>query len=72
MQYAMGALEGEPEEEFYSKGVQAVGSMEAPQSAYMAEIQTQMPNLQATNFNQLNQSLFYGTLSPQYLMGQMG
>jgi len=72
MQYAMGAIEGEPEEEFYSRGVQPVGSMEGPQSAYMAEIQTQMPNLQATNFNQLNQSLFYGTLSPQYLMGQMG
>ena len=50
----------------------SVGSMEAPQSAYVAEVRTQMPNLQATNFNQLNQSLFYGTLSPQYLMGQMG
>ena len=45
-------------------------TMEGPQAAYMAEIQTQMPNLQATNFQQLNQSLLYGTLSPQYLMGQ--
>ena len=69
-QYVMGALQGEPEQPFYSKGVQQVGSMEGPQAAYMAEIQTQMPNLQATNFQQLNQSLLYGTLSPQYLMGQ--
>jgi hypothetical protein len=69
-QYVMGALQGEPEQPFYSRGVQQVGSMESPQAAYMAEIQTQMPNLQATNFEQLNQSLLYGTLSPQYLMGQ--
>ena len=69
-QYVMGAIQGEPEQPFYSKGVQQVGSMEGPQAAYMAEIQTQMPNLQATNFQQLNQSLLYGTLSPQYLMGQ--
>ena len=68
--YVMGALQGEPEQPFYSRGVQQVGSMEGPQAAYMAEIQTQMPNLQATNFQQLNQSLLYGTLSPQYLMGQ--
>ena len=69
-QYVMGALQGEPEQPFYSRGVQQVGSMEGPQSAYMAEVRTQMPNLQATNFQQLNQSLLYGTLSPQYLMGQ--
>ena len=69
-QYVMGALQGEPEQPFYSRGVQQVGSMEGPQAAYMAEIQAQMPNLQATNFQQLNQSLLYGTLSPQYLMGQ--
>jgi hypothetical protein len=69
-QYAMGVIQGEPEEQFYSKGVQQVGSFEPAQSAYMAEVKTQMPNLQATNFNQLNQSLLYGTLSPQYLMGQ--
>mgnify|MGYP003112583816 CR=1 FL=1 len=69
-QYVMGALQGEPEQPFYSRGVQDVGSFEPAQSAYMAEVQTQMPNLQATNFQQLNQSLLYGTLSPQYLMGQ--
>ena len=69
-QYVMGALQGEPEQPFYSKGVQDVGSFEPAQASYMAEVQTQMPNLQATNFQRLNQSLLYGTLSPQYLMGQ--
>lgn len=69
-QYVMEALQGEPEQPFYSKGVQQVGSFEPAQASYMAEVQTQMPNLQATNFQQLNQSLLYGTLSPQYLMGQ--
>lgn len=69
-QYVMGVLQGEPEQPFYSKGVQDVGSFEPAQSSYMAEIQNQIPNLQATNFQQLNQSLLYGTLSPQYLMGQ--
>ena len=62
------ALTPEYEEPFRSKGVadpiQDIGP------AYMTEVQTQMPNLQATNFQQLNQSLLYGTLAPQYLMGQ--
>ncbi len=69
-QYVMGALQGEPEQPFYSKGVQDVGSFEPAQASYMAEVQTQMPNLQTTNFQQLNQSLLYGTLSPQFLIGQ--
>ncbi len=69
-EYVIGALRGEPEQPFYSKGVQDVGSFEPAQASYMAEVQTQMPNLQATNFQQLNQSLLYGTLAPQYLMGQ--
>ena len=72
-QSALAAIEGKPEEQTAGFGrMPSVGSMEAPQSAYVAEVRNQMPNLQATNFNQLNQSLFYGTLSPQYLMGQMG
>ena len=69
-QYALGVIQGEEEEPFISRGIQPVGSMEAPQSAYLAEIRTQLPNLPATNFQQLNQSLLYGTLSPQYLLGQ--
>jgi hypothetical protein len=72
-QYVMGALQGEPEEQTAGFGVMPqVGSFEAPQASYVAEVRNQIPNFQATNFNQLNQSLFYGTLSPQYLMGQMG
>jgi hypothetical protein len=72
-QYVMGALQGEPEEQTAGFGrMPQVGSFEAPQASYVAEVRNQIPNFQATNFNQLNQSLFYGTLSPQYLMGQMG
>ena len=69
-QYVMGALQEEPVDEGGYGRMPSVGSFEPAQSAYMAEIRTQMPNLQATNFQQLNQSLLYGTLSPQYLMGQ--
>jgi hypothetical protein len=72
-QYVMGALQGEPEEQTAGFGrMPQVGSFEAPQASYVQEVRNQIPNFQATNFNQLNQSLFYGTLSPQYLMGQMG
>lgn len=70
---AVNAVMGEDDEQTAGFGrMPSVGSMEAPQSSYLAEVKAQVPNLQATNFNQLNQSLFYGTLSPQYLMGQMG
>jgi hypothetical protein len=69
-QYVMGALQEEPVDEGGYGRMPSVGSFEPAQSAYMAEVRTQMPNLQATNFQQLNQSLLYGTLSPQYLMGQ--
>ena len=62
------ALTPEYEAPFQSKGVQNVGS--DIQSSYMKEVQTQVPNMRATNFNQLNQSLFFGTLSPQYLAQQ--
>ena len=69
---AVNAVMGEDDEQTAGFGrMPSVGSMEAPQSSYLAEVRTQVPNLQATNFNQLNQSLFYGTLSPQYLMGQV-
>jgi hypothetical protein len=44
--------------------------MEASQNAYLAEVQNQMPQYQGTNFQNLNQSLFYGTLSPDYLLAQ--
>jgi hypothetical protein len=69
---AVGKIMEEEEQTAGFGRLPSVGSMEAPQSAYVAEVRNQMPNLPATNFNQLNQSLFYGTLSPQYLMGQIG
>ena len=69
-QYVMGALQGEPEQPFYSKGVQDVGSFEPAQDAMLRQVQSQIPNLQVTNFEQLNQSLLYGTLSPQFLAAQ--
>lgn len=64
------AFTPEYEEPFQSKGVQNVGSFEPAQSSYMREVQSQIPNLQATDFNQLSNNLFYGTLSPQYLAAQ--
>jgi len=70
LQYAMGALQGEPEDEGGYGRMPQVGSMEAPQASYVAEVQRQMPQMQGMDFNQLNQSLFYGTLSPQWLMSQ--
>jgi hypothetical protein len=63
---------GEPEEPFISGGVMPQPTMEAAQGAYVSEVSNQLPQFQGTNFQQLNQSLFYGTLSPQFLMGQMG
>ena len=67
---ALGAIQGEPEQPFISGGVAPQPAMEVAQNAYMSTVQTQIPNLPVTNFQQLNQSLLYGTLSPQYLMGQ--
>ena len=67
---ALGAIQGEPEQPFISGGVAPQPAMEVAQNAYMSTVQSQIPNLPVTNFQQLNQSLLYGTLSPQYLMGQ--
>ena len=67
---AVGAIQGEPEEQFISGGVASQPMQENAQGAYLSEVQNQIPNLPATNFQQLNQSLLFGTLSPQYLLGQ--
>ena len=67
---ALSAVQGEPEEPFISGGVASQPQMEASQNAYVAEVQNQMPQYQGTNFQNLNQSLFYGTLSPDYLLAQ--
>jgi hypothetical protein len=67
---AISAVQGEPEEPFISGGIASQPQMEASQNAYLAEVQNQMPQYQGTNFQNLNQSLFYGTLSPDYLLAQ--
>ena len=67
---AISAVQGEPEEQFISGGIASQPPMEASQNAYLAEVQNQMPQYQGTNFQNLNQSLFYGTLSPDYLLAQ--
>jgi len=67
---AISAVQGEPEEQFISGGIASQPPMEASQNAYLAEVQNQMPQYQGTNFQNLNQSLFYGTLSPDYLLTQ--
>ena len=67
---ALSAVQGEPEEPFISGGIAPQPAMEASQNAYLAEVQNQMPQYQGTNFQNLNQSLFYGTLSPDYLLAQ--
>ena len=67
---AISAVQGEPEEPFISGGIAPQPAMEASQNAYLAEVQNQMPQYQGTNFQNLNQSLFYGTLSPDYLLTQ--
>jgi hypothetical protein len=71
-QYVIGALEGEPEVRTagFGKTPETVNVFEPAQDAILRQVQSQIPNLQATNFNQLNQSLYYGTLSPHYVAEQ--
>ena len=66
-EYVMGALQEEPVDEGGYGRMPSVGSFEP---SYIREIQTQMPTTTVNNMNQINQSLFYGTLSPQYLVQQ--
>jgi len=69
-QMVLNSFQEEPVDEGGYGIMPNVGSMEAPQAQYVQAVRNDIPNLQATNFQQLNQSLLYGTLSPQYLMGQ--
>ena len=68
--YLTAEILGEPEEQFSSAGVAGQPTMEAAQGAYLAEVKNQIPNLPAQNFQDLSRTLFYGTLSPQFLIGQ--
>jgi hypothetical protein len=67
-QYVMGAFSSEEEQSG------ATGRVADPVRdigpAYMTEVKNQLPTITATNLNQMNQSLFYGTLSPQFLVQQ--
>ena len=67
-QYVMGAFSSEEEQSG------ATGRIADPVRdigpAYMTEVKNQLPTITATNLNQMNQSLFYGTLSPQFLVQQ--
>ena len=44
--------------------------MESPQDSYVAQVRNQIPNTPVTNMQQMNQGLFFGTLSPQFLLQQ--
>ena len=67
---AISAVQGEPEEPFISGGIASQPQMEASQNAYLAEVQNQIPDYQGVNFQNLSNSMLFGTLSPQFLIGQ--
>jgi hypothetical protein len=67
MEYVKGAMTPEEEQGFGRGVIAEVGAFEP---SYMREVQSQMPTITATNFQQMNQGLFFGTLSPQYLAQQ--
>ena len=67
---ATSAIIGDPEEQFVSRGIMPQPVQEQAQNAYVQAVQAQVPSMQGMNFQQMNQSLLYGTLSPQYLMSQ--
>jgi len=67
---ALQAVQGEPVDEGGYGRVVSFDAFEPAQDAMLRQVQSQIPNLQATNFNQLNQSLYYGTLSPHYIAEQ--
>jgi len=67
---ALSAIQGESEEQFISSGVAPQPDMVASQNAYLAEVQNQIPDYQGFTFQNLNNSMLVGTLSPQFLIGQ--
>lgn len=64
------AIMGDPEEPFRGGDIMPQPAQEQAQNAYVQAVQSQVPSMQGMNFQQMNQSLLYGTLSPQYLMSQ--
>tara|TARA_R110000765_G_scaffold400806_1_gene495977 strand:+ start:308 stop:1054 length:747 start_codon:yes stop_codon:yes gene_type:complete len=63
----LGAFQGEPDEPFYSKGVSQQLSSVPSQSQVLSTVNSQVPQLNIKSFEQMNQSLYYGVLSPQWL-----
>tara|TARA_R100001015_G_C4619774_1_gene176570 strand:- start:875 stop:1825 length:951 start_codon:yes stop_codon:yes gene_type:complete len=59
------------EEEIGGRGIVADRQIgEAAQAAHVQDVSAQLPQYAGLNANQLNQNLFYGTLSPQHLAQQ--
>jgi len=59
------------EEEMGGRGIVADRQMgEAAQAAHVQDVSAQLPQYAGVNPNELNQNLFYGTLSPQHLAQQ--
>lgn len=67
---AMSAVAGTPEQPFVGGGIMPTPVQEQAQAAYMADLNTAMPQSGIQNFQQAQQSLLYGTLSPFYLQEQ--
>tara|TARA_A100000172_G_scaffold28126_2_gene16557 strand:+ start:73 stop:1056 length:984 start_codon:yes stop_codon:yes gene_type:complete len=67
---ALSAIQGEPEEPFISGGVAPQPDMVASQDAFVREVGNQIPDYQGVNFQNLSNSMLFGTLSPQFLIGQ--
>ena len=67
---AISAVQGEPEEPFISGGVASQPLTEPTQNANLAEVGNQIPDYQGVNFQDLSNSMLFGTLSPQFLIGQ--
>jgi hypothetical protein len=63
----LGAFQGEPEEPFYSKGVSQQLSSVPSQEQVLSTVNSQVPQLNIKNFDQMSKSLYYGVLSPQWL-----
>ena len=67
---ALDAVSGTPEQPFVGGGIMPTPVQEQAQGAYMADLNTAMPQSNIQNFQQAQQSLLYGTLSPFYLQEQ--
>ena len=67
---ALDAVAGTPEQPFVGGGIMPTPVQEQAQGAYMADLNTAMPQSNIQNFQQAQQSLLYGTLSPFYLQEQ--